>query len=62
MLKKDDEKLIELRTKYRVYCKCGHSLAFYPFEHRSKKICSWCKKYVYINEKTEFKERLGKKL
>lgn len=62
MSRKDDEKLFELRAKYKVYCRCGHSLVFYPLEHKNKKICSWCKNYVYINKKVEFKERLGKKL
>ena len=52
-----DKRLSEM-NKYKVYCKCGHSLVFYPMEHRIKKICSWCGYYVYKDRKTEFNERL----
>lgn len=54
-----DFKLMEERTKYRVYCKCGHSIVFFPVEHKDKKLCSWCGYYVYRNKKVEFIDRLN---
>lgn len=56
---KNDSKISSERAKYKIYCKCGHSLVFYPFEKRKKKLCSHCGYYVYLNKKEEFKERLG---
>lgn len=53
------KKMIEERYKYIVYCSCGHSLVIYPFEHKTKKICSHCGKYVYKDKKEEFKGKLG---
>lgn len=53
------EKVLKERTKFRVYCQCGHSMVMFPFEHRNKKICTHCGYYVYQNKKEEFKERLG---
>lgn len=61
MLRKNtDDKMMKLREKYRIYCKCGHSIVIFPFERKTKKICSWCGHYVYLNEKIEFKDRLTK--
>ncbi len=57
-----DFKLMEERTKYRVYCKCGHSIVFFPVEHKDKKLCSWCGNYVYRNKKIEFINRLNRLL
>lgn len=57
-----DYKLMKERTKYRVYCKCGHSMVFYPIENKDKKICSWCGNYVYKDNKTEFINRLNRLL
>lgn len=51
-------KRLEEKKKYTVYCKCGHSMAIYPMEHKTKKICSWCGYYVYKNKKVEFIDRL----
>lgn len=53
------EKISEERIKYRIYCSCGHSMIIFPFEHRNKKVCTHCGKYVYTNKQEEFKERLG---
>ena len=57
---KNDSKISSERAKYKIYCsKCGHGTVFYPMEHKSKKICSWCGYYVYKDKKEEFKEKLG---
>ena len=53
-----DTKLIDEKNKYRIKCKCGHVIYIYPFEKRNKKICSWCRNYVYLNDREEFKERV----
>lgn len=53
------EKILEERVKFRVYCSCGHSMIIFPFEHRNKKLCTHCGRYVYKDKKEEFKERLG---
>lgn len=51
-------KRIDEVIKYSCGCKCGHSVVIYPFEKRTKKICTWCGEYVYINEREEFKDKL----
>lgn len=53
-----DSKLTEERAKYRIYCKCGHSIVFFPFEKSNKKICSYCGYYIYKNKNIEFKEKV----
>lgn len=53
------KKVINEREEYKIYCECGHGVVIYPFEHRNKKVCSYCGKYVYTNKQEEFKERLG---
>lgn len=61
-MKNINKRMIEERAKFRIYCDCGHSMVLFPFEHRNKKICSYCGKYVYKNEKEKFKEKLGVKI
>jgi hypothetical protein len=34
-------------------------MIIFPFEHRNKKLCTHCGKYVYKDKKEEFKERLS---
>ena len=55
-----NDKMLEERTKYKVYCKCGHSMVFYPMEHKEKKLCSWCGHYVYKDKKVEFNDKLNR--
>lgn len=55
-------KLNEEANKYKYYCECGHPVVIYPMEHRTKKVCSWCGHYVYINEKEKFKDEIRRKL
>lgn len=56
---KEEQILINKKKQYQIYCKCGHHTYIYPMEKRNKKICTWCGNYIYIDKKTEFKERLG---
>ncbi len=58
---KEDTKLASQQSKCKKYCKfCGHTISFYAFE-KDKKLCNWCKRYNYRNEKVEFRELLLKK-
>lgn len=59
-MQSDFSKLIDEKCKYRVYCKCGHSIFIYPFEKKEKKLCDWCGHYVYMNKRVEFIDRLKK--
>ena len=60
--KKIEDKLYEEASKYRIYCQCGHSVVIYPTDKNRKKLCSWCKKYVFVNENEEFKYRMSEML
>ena len=54
-------KLIDEKIKYSVLCSCSCRVIFYPFQHKTKKVCKWCGKTVYINEQTKFKDLLLQK-
>lgn len=49
------EKLAQETTKYKHYCKCGHTVVIYPMEHKNKKLCSHCGKYVFTDKKEQDK-------
>lgn len=51
-------RLDEVRKQYRYKCKCGWYMTIYPFEKIERKICKNCGNYVYINKKSEFKNKL----
>lgn len=46
------------RSKYKRYCKCGHSQVFPPTSKKDKIICTWCGNYIYKNDYEEFKSNL----
>lgn len=50
------KKIHKERTENTYKCKCGHSVAIKPYE--KKVLCHWCNKWVFKNEKDEFKFRL----
>ena len=56
----DNEKVVNEKSKYKYYCKCGNSAIIYPFEKRQKKLCDWCGNYIYANKREEFKDNLRK--
>lgn len=60
MTKKEDTRYFDERTKYKVKCKCGHSILMQPTIE--KKLCSWCGYYIYREQKVEFKDMLLRKL
>ena len=59
MTNKEIDKKEDEASKYKHICKCGHTVVIYPFEKRIKKLCGWCGRYVYINKKEEFRDRLN---
>ena len=57
-----DIKNPQSKNNFHYYCEyCGHTITFYAFEP-DKKLCSWCGKYNYRNEKAEFRELLQRKI
>lgn len=53
----DIQKLHDEKTANRIICKnCGHTMNI--SNSRDKRICSHCGKYVFREEKDEFKYRL----
>lgn len=57
-----DKKWVEKSRQFkqilndRIICpNCGHSVLF---NRKDKKICEWCKHYVFKNDKVEFEYRL----
>lgn len=53
---KELKKLQEERTKYKVYCKCGHSCCI---PHKlDYLICSHCHNRVYRTKELEFRYKL----
>ena len=58
---KEIEILSGERTKNRKLCKnCHHSVLIPP--QLDKIICSWCKNYVFKNDKIEFEYRMKEKM
>lgn len=53
-----DEKFNRELTKYKIKCKCGHSVLVV----KDKNICSWCGRFIFKDKKAEFKYRVGRKL
>ena len=49
------------KAKYTVYCICSCPNRFYPFLKETKKVCRWCNRTVYLNEKEKFKDLLSRK-
>lgn len=58
MTKKEDTRYFDERVKYKVKCKCGHSILIQPV--LEKKLCKCCGHYVYREQKVEFKDMLLK--
>ena len=50
------EKYAKTLINYRVVCKCGHSQVIPPQLDRT--VCDWCGKFIFKDEKTEFKYRV----
>lgn len=56
---KDESTLANEKRKMKVECpNCRHLINFYAFEKTDKKLCTYCKIYVFKNKKDEFDYRL----
>ena len=51
--------LMDKLNKYRVKCKCGHTLTLIS---RKYEICTWCGRKVYRSKKDEFLDKLKKEI
>lgn len=58
--KNNNNKILQEMSKYKRYCKCGHSVIFTPSSKATKKICTWCGTCIYKNDYEEFKENIKK--
>ena len=56
------EKLNNATKEYKHKCSCGHTIVIYPFEKKVSKVCRYCGKLVFVNEKEEFKHKLSKEI
>ena len=45
--------------KYKIPCKCGHKVVILPTQKMNYKICSWCGRKVYKDNKSEFIDKLN---
>lgn len=56
---KEDSDLAFAKRQMKVECPyCKHLIGFYAFETRDKKLCDYCKNYVFKNKEAEFKYRM----
>ena len=54
-----DKKYWLLNEKFRVKCKCGHTLYIV---NKDKVICNYCGRYVFKDKEAEFKYRIEEKI
>ena len=57
---KDIEKYASEMQKFKIKCKCSHTVII-PY-NVDLKICSYCGHYVFKDKKTEFKYKMNKAL
>lgn len=56
---KEDSVLANEKRKMKTECpNCRHLINFYAFEHVDKKLCDYCRLYVFKNKKIEFEYRM----
>ena len=60
---KEDSDLANEKRKMKIECpRCRHLINFYAFEKVEKKLCSYCKVYVFKDKKQEFEYRMKQKM
>lgn len=47
-------------SKVTIKCDCGHSVTI--INKHKRLICSWCGRYVYLDPKDEFKDKLERSM
>ena len=58
--KQEMDRMVEFNFNNTYKCSCGHSVVIYPT--RTRKLCTWCKHYVYRDKKDEFKDKFKTEL
>lgn len=56
LIRTNNKKFIDELSKYRIKCKCGHTL--HITKQRDFKICNFCGRKVYRDSKCEFMDKL----
>ena len=59
-LKKETEESLKFIKEHRRKCACGHAIDFKGYF--DYKICTWCGRKVYKDEKAQFKFEMEKRL
>lgn len=60
---KEDSVLANEKRKMKIECPhCRHLINFYAFEHVDKKLCDYCKLYVFKDKESEFKYKMKQKM
>lgn len=59
-IKNNSPKFISELSKYKRYCKCGHSIFFPPTSKKNRIMCSYCNRWIYKNDCEEFKDNIKK--
>jgi len=54
--------LLTKLSKYKRYCKCGHSIIITPTAKYNRTMCTWCGSWIYKNDLEEFKDNIKKVL
>ena len=60
MLKKENDRDLKFIKEHRRKCECGHAIDFKGYYEY--KICTWCGRKVYKDEKAQFKFEMEKRL
>lgn len=56
----DIEKQHKFATEHATKCKCGHKTLITTKD--GKRLCSWCKEFVFVNKEAEIKYRNKEKI
>lgn len=60
---KKQDKIEKAKRSMTIFCPhCGRRVHFYAFEKKGKQLCDWCGRYVFKNQKEEFKYRLNEEI
>lgn len=59
----DDSNLENAKRQMKVSCPyCKHKISFYAYERAEKKLCDYCKRYVFKDKRKEFEYRLKEQI
>ena len=60
LTKKEEERLWQEKTKYKVKCKCGHVTTI--INPKGYQLCTWCHNFVFLKPQIEFEYRMKENL